>query len=90
MVREQDGRKHDVADNAASILCNQRDDRPRFFAQLGDQIGLSRSVKGQPIYRLYSKPVFLYFGSDLHGNSQGAAIAFRLCASESKPPAALE
>jgi len=76
MAREQDWRKQDVADNAASILCNQRDDRPRFFAQLGDEIGLGRTVKGRLVYRLYSKPVFLDFGSDLDGNSGHRPIAF--------------
>ena len=40
MALERDGGKHDVPDDGSVVLCDERNERPRLFAQSVNKIGL--------------------------------------------------
>ena len=58
MFGERDGRKQDVAENAAVFFCHQRNDGLRPLAQRIDEIGFGGRRESGCVQRVYAGPVF--------------------------------
>src|ERR1043166_3727648 len=70
MAGERNRRKHDVPHDCTVVLCDQRDEWLRMFAQSINKIGFGWRLERGYVHSMDSSPISMFFGSDQHVPSQ--------------------
>ena len=63
---ERNGRKHDVPDDGALVLGDERDQRVRLFAERVDQTGFHGGLERGCVHGVYSGAISWSFSSNQH------------------------
>jgi len=70
MAGEHNGRKHNVPEDCAVLLCDEGDERPRLLAQSVDKIGFNWCLERGCVHGMDSSPISRFFSPNPQVPSQ--------------------